>query len=279
MESSLKNILLAEAKWLKLLFNYSKEKFTINPLASHDHHHHLRVWTYAKQILSELEKQNCTYNLQEIESILIAVFFHDIGMTVTREKQHGAESRNFCKQFFEDHSALMPENLQVILEMIERHDDKEYINHSETPDCPSLAVLLNISDDLDAFGNIGVYRYTEIYHFRGIPMLELPSRILPNLEARFKHFTRHLELSGNLTELHRKRFSITREFFIGLEAELKFRNKTTGSFQKIIQNLIEFSNSNQTDLQSLAHYLNDTDPVVKKFFGDFINELEEGPID
>lgn len=275
MENSLKNISTAEAKWLKLLFNYSKEKFTITPLPSHDHLHHLRVWKYAKQILSELEKQNITYNLQEVEGILVAVFFHDLGMTITREKQHGTESRNLCKQFFEDHPILKPANLQVILEMIERHDDKDYNDHSETPDRPSLAAILNISDDLDAFGNIGVYRYTEIYHFRELAMLDLPSRIIPNLEVRFQHFTRHLVHLGNLADRHRKRFALTCDFFKSLEAELKLGNNRIGSFQKIIQNLIEFSNSNETNIYSLARYIQDSDTVVRKFFRDLMNELED----
>jgi HD superfamily phosphodiesterase len=279
MENSLKNISTAEAKWQKLLFNYSKEKFTLIPLPSHDQLHHLRVWKFAKEILSELDKYGNQYSFMEVEAILIAVFFHDLGMTVTREKDHGAESRDLCLQFFEAHKVLRPSNLQVILEMIEKHDDKEYINHSETIGRPSTAVILNIADDLDAFGYIGIYRYTEIYHFRGISVQNLPSCILPNLEARFQHFTRHLGKSGNLAELHGKRFFSTRTFFINLEEDLKLGNNNPGSFQKIIQNLIEFSNSNETKVHSLAHYIHDTDPVVKNFFKKFIDELKEDTFD
>jgi HD superfamily phosphodiesterase len=280
MENSRKNISASEEKWLKLLFNYSKEKFTLTPLPSHDHFHHLRVWNYAKSILLDLSVPGIVYSREEIEAILIAVFFHDMGMIITRDKEHGLESRNLCRQFFSSRPLFTPSNIDLILDIIERHDDKDYANYATVQHHPSPAVILNISDDLDAFGNIGVYRYTEIYHFRGISINELPSRILPNLEGRFQHFAQQLGQLQNLISLHRKRFERTRDFFINLEKELENCNSTEGIYQNIMQILIEFSNSSGSDIQDYLKGIDKTDliPGVNKFFDDFLFELEKSDL-
>ena len=145
------------------------------------------------------------------------------------------------------------------------------------PLCSSSAIL-NISDDLDAFGNIGVYRYTEIYHFRGIPADELALRILPNLEARFLHFMHHLGSMNSLAERHKIRYQLTRDFFNKLEAEFASGSIEPGSFQQIIQILIDFSDSSATNLHEMACHKSATDAVVIKFFNNFINELGEDQV-
>ena len=273
MENSIKNISIAEGKWLSLLFNYSKEKFTIKPLPSHDHLHHARVWYYAKQILLALADIGEFYSLQEVEAILIAVFFHDIGMTITREKSHGLESRKLCEQFFNAYPALCPVNLDMILKMIENHDDKEYANLNSSFEKPSVAAILNIADDLDAFGNIGVYRYIEIYHFRGIKREELSLRILPNLETRFQHFEKQLQPLKDVFNKHHRRFEITRKFFVHLETDLQLKEKLSGPFYRIVQILIDFSDSSEKDVRALASNLNDPDIVVNNFFNNLLIEL------
>jgi HD superfamily phosphodiesterase len=277
MENSRKYISDAEEKWLKLLFNYSKEKFTLSPLPSHDHFHHLRVWNYAKSILSDLSVTDINYSREEIESILIAVFFHDMGMIITRKKEHGLESRILCRQFFDSRPLLIPLNIDLILDMIERHDDKDYTYYAIVQQCPSPATILNISDDLDAFGNIGVYRYTEIYHFRGISVNDLPSLVLPNLEGRFQHFAQQFGQLKALISLHRKRFERTLDFFINLEKELEQRYPTEGKYQKIMRILIEFSNSSDSDIHVFLERAIKTnaEPGVNKFFAEFLLELDK----
>jgi HD superfamily phosphodiesterase len=274
MENFHGNISIAEQKWLDLLFNYSKEKFSRAPLPSHDHLHHARVWNYAKQILKALSEAGIVYSQPEVEAIMVAVFFHDLGMTITRDKQHGIESRKLCQSFFDDHALLLPSNAELIYEMIEKHDDKEYIILLLNTEKPAAAAILNIADDLDAFGNIGVYRYTEIYYFRGIPVEELPSLVLPNLEARYLHFSKQLGQLEELVYMHRRRFEIIFNFFTSMKSELKVRNKFPGSFQKIVQLLIDFSNSGANVLQGLAIHAHNNDPVVTKFFDDLLIELD-----
>ena len=277
MENSELQITHAEEKWLKLLFNYCREKFSLAPLPSHDHFHHLRVWNYAKTIIESLSFQDIYYSQEEVEVLLIAILFHDIGMTITRRKEHGFESAKICKDFFTFHPSLTPPSLATILDMIEKHDEKEYIGRAGKQDRPTLSVILNISDDLDAFGNIGIYRYTEIYHFRGILLEELPDHILPNLEARFRHFTNYLE---QLEPLHRKRFEITRDFFLKLENEIQKTASAEAFAIPIVRILIEFSTGSNPDIHSVWALSEKYNPgiTVAKFFKDFLEEWDEGDV-
>ena len=178
----------SEKKWLNLIFTFLKEKFEISPLPSHDHYHHLRVWQNARLILEQLTYKGGNPDYVFVESLLISCMFHDVGMINTMEKNHGKESKEICIEFF--NTKDKPSDLLSILEAIERHDDKSYsgfgplIHNSKI----NLITALNIADDLDAFGFIGVYRYTEIYLMRGIPFEDLGLKIIANLSGRFRHF-------------------------------------------------------------------------------------------
>jgi hypothetical protein len=277
MDRALKNVISTEEKWLTLLLDYSQEKFTRTRLPSHDHFHHLRVWNYAKSIISALAEVEIFYNAEEIEALIIAVFFHDLGMTVTLKKEHGIESRRMCREFFSLRPSLVPVNFDVILDMIEGHDDKDYLKLEQRSDKPPLNVLLNISDDLDAYGNIGVYRYIEIYHFRGIPVSQLTNPVLANLENRFQHFTQAVGHLVRIIDLHRKRYEKTRNFFLELENEIKFPGREERSSIKIVQVLLDFSDGKEMDIHALLKFAKDrqeNDSFVN-FFSEFFKEWED----
>ena len=89
---------------------------------------------------------------------------HDIGMSVDPGVKHGKHSRNLCLQFLNKNN--LPEtDYRDALEAIEYHDNKDYISNSFKN---YLLTVLSVSDDLDAFGITGIFRYSEIYLTRGI---------------------------------------------------------------------------------------------------------------
>lgn len=85
------------------------------PSASHDHLHHLRAWFRAKELSEALNKTGTKTTDQDLENAIIAIFFHDIGMTVSIEESHGRESRKICESFFNDHVAGRPHGLKEVL--------------------------------------------------------------------------------------------------------------------------------------------------------------------
>ncbi|MDA3953671.1 MAG: HD domain-containing protein [Bacteroidales bacterium] len=209
------NILHAEQKLLEPLYNYCKNLFTDKKIPSHDHTHHLRVWEYAKEILFTLDlSTDINYNL--VESCLIASLFHDTGFTKTTNENHGKESREICSQYFEDCNLTKPDNFEEILLAIEKHDDKEYKLNDNTPTI--LAILCN-ADDLDAYGMIGVIRYTEIYLLRGVNINDLPKLVLINLDKRFLNFKNTFKNFPDLYMKHESRYLITKMFFEDLLKE------------------------------------------------------------
>ena len=128
------------------------------------------------------------------------------------------ESRKICKQYFDENKMKKPNQLEEILYAIEMHDDKDYKLNNNNPG--SLLSILCNADDLDAFGKIGIIRYTEIYLLRGININELSQKVIENLDKRFLNFERTYQSFENLHQKHQKRYSITKEFFEQLSKEV-----------------------------------------------------------
>lgn len=217
MEMLNKYIQIAKAKWLKKLYSYCQALFENYHIPSHDHTHHLRVWEYSKEILVALENHyELDYEL--IEASIISSFFHDTGLTKTLNENHGQESRNICQQYFNDNKLQKPENWDDILLAIEKHDDKDYKITSSNP-ASILSILCN-ADDLDAFGKIGVVRYTEIYLLRGISLNELPELVIKNLDKRFSNFEKTYKAFPELFNKHKERYLDTRNYYEALKKEI-----------------------------------------------------------
>lgn len=77
------------------------------------------------------------------------------------------------------------------------HDNKEYSGHSNPA---SLAAILSVADDMDAFGQAGIARYEEIYSMRGIPAGEMPGMIIPNVRSRFRHLESTYSMFPDIVE-------------------------------------------------------------------------------
>lgn len=217
MEHLENHILKAENKWLKPLYTNCKSLFTDKKVQSHDHTHHLRVWEYCKEILQAIQHtSNINYNL--VESCLMASLFHDVGLTKDISQNHGYESRLMCIRYFEDQQLVKPDHFEEILNAIEKHDDKEYKLKSTALN--SITSILCCADDLDAFGNIGVIRYTEIYLLREVALNELPELVIKNIDQRFLNFEKTYKDFPELYTKHKERYWLTRNFFEALKKEL-----------------------------------------------------------
>lgn len=199
-----------EDKWLKILFDKTRAEFLKNPIPSHDESHHLRVWNSAKEIIYLLSVQGYKFSFNDIEKIIIAVFFHDTGLTITQSADHGAMSRKICENFIYSFSAEL--ETEEIFKAIENHDDKKYLN-IKSEDLNTVYTILTTSDDLDAYGAIGVYRYLEIYFMREIPVNYIPEKVCKNLIDRFNYFENKFYSCREFVMKHRERQQFTYNFF------------------------------------------------------------------
>jgi HD superfamily phosphodiesterase len=212
-----KHITQAEQKWLSPLYNFCKCLFENSKMQSHDHTHHYRVWEYSKEILRAINSTH-PISTELIEGCLISSLFHDTGLTKTYNENHGKESKAICIQYFEDHRLKKPHNWEEILFAIENHDDKNYKRTNTDPN--TLLSILCTADDLDAFGNTGVIRYTEIYLLRGLDLFSMPQLVIDNLNKRFANFKNTYSNFQQLFTEHKKRYLVTREFFENTANEL-----------------------------------------------------------
>ena len=221
MQTTERLIKNAETKWLGQLQAHCQDVFKGVHLPSHDETHHTRVWKHAKDLLLQMAKNGTEFNEKEIEKLMIALFFHDTGMSATMQKDHGKISRRIAKDFLKD-KELHTFELDEILVAIENHDQKDY-KTSGLPGKPEFNTqsLLNISDDLDALGIVGAYRYTEIYLLRNTPFRELPDIILENLQGRFQHMKDFLSFSPNYLKAQNLRYMATRNYFKDLSFQIK----------------------------------------------------------
>ncbi|MCG8412006.1 MAG: HD domain-containing protein [Bacteroidales bacterium] len=207
----------AEQKYLSILSNYCLNIFSKKQIPSHNETHHYRVWQYCKEIIHTISSEYpISQNL--VESCLIAALFHDTGLSVNLNEKHGKESRIICENFFNENKEIVPNNFEQTLNAIELHDDKNYKNSQILPN--SVFSILCNADDLDAFGKIGVIRYTDIYLMRGINLNDLPKLVLKNLDMRFANFEKTYKQFDSLVAKHKKRFFITKKFFDDMILEL-----------------------------------------------------------
>jgi HD superfamily phosphodiesterase len=208
-----------EERWLQKLFNSCEKQFSNSHLPSHDQYHHLRVWNNAKTLLYNLPA-GYVINEELIERLIISVFFHDQGMSITPSKEHGKISRQLCKTFFEENHFSIPPHFEDILDSIEKHDLKNY-STLKTEKTIGLIQLLNIADDMDAFGIVGAYRYLEIYLMRKISATELHETVIENLNGRFGHLSTLFTFNKQFVKSQNMRFIATRNFYKDLNMQIK----------------------------------------------------------
>jgi HD superfamily phosphodiesterase len=200
----------AELRFKQILEDFFISVYDEKNLPSHGIDHHRRVWGYAKELLSRFCCRNNSHSTCDPSKLIIASYIHDIGMSVEPGPRHGKISRDFCIQFFDRYN-LDKDEYTDVLETIENHDKKDYSADTGTG---SLLTILSVADDLDAFGFIGIYRYSEIYIKRGIDPHNLGYLIRENASKRFQNFATIFSLWNEYVQSHRKRYNILDEFFV-----------------------------------------------------------------
>lgn len=195
-------------------FKQSLEEFFISiydekSLPSHGINHHRRVWNNVKEILAARDNKKTKISLDFASKLIIASYLHDIGMSVDAGFRHGIHSRDLCIRFLSANN-LNKSEFGDMLEAIKDHDRKEYSGVSESND---LLTMLSVADDLEAFGFIGIYRYSEIYLKRNIKPEILGEMIIENAEKRFKHFRETFGEYTVLFQKHEKRYNVLVRFF------------------------------------------------------------------
>jgi HD superfamily phosphodiesterase len=200
----------AELRLLKKLEDFFVSVYDDEAIPSHGLEHHRRVWRYVVELALEAEKHNRLNDSDLSQSLIIASFLHDIGMSVEPGEKHGRHSMEICRRFLRENH--MDENdFPGMLQAIMNHDNKDYLNFSDQLD---ILTILSIADDLDAFGFTGIYRYLEIYLLRGIDISEIGSAIRKNALSRYNHFAKAFAFSECLINRHKKRYNILDSFFI-----------------------------------------------------------------
>ncbi len=181
-----------EENWREPLITHTRNLFSDTFLPSHDLNHHLRTWDIAKYLLKELGTYNNQLTAEFVEGAMIAIFFHDVGMTKTRSSRHGNRSRELYEEWIAAGNHPKPARHLAITRAIELHDRKEEVFFVEFPlyEEPDLLTLVNVADDLDALGIVGIYRYAEIYLHRHVSIPTLGIRVLENVSLRFNTFSK-----------------------------------------------------------------------------------------
>ncbi|MFZ2286903.1 MAG: HD domain-containing protein [Bacteroidales bacterium] len=192
-------IIAAENKYKNILAGECRRIFSGTDMPSHDQLHHERVWENASLLLKHLSDGGMTDDPRLAEKAITASYFHDTGLTLNRGTNHGRESRMLCTSFLES-TDFTPEEKLEILDAVERHDDKDYPVRS---DPSSLAAIISVADDMDAFGRNGIERYTEIYSVRGVSPEEMPGLIIFNVMSRFRHLETTYGMFPGLVEEQR----------------------------------------------------------------------------
>jgi hypothetical protein len=193
-------------------------------------------------------------------------------MSVDPGIKHGKYSRDLCVSFLSKYN-LNENDFPHLLDAIENHDNKDY---PENKDSSELLNILSIADDLDAFGFIGIYRYSEIYLTRDINVGRIGHLIRENAEKRFNNLAPALDQFPEYFQKHHNRYIILDEFFKKYNEELPsyhFYLNPMGycGVIQIFANMISDKLQLSVIYNSILPGIND--PVIKKFFGELAKEI------
>jgi len=261
----------AENKYKQVLEEYFMSVFDEKTLTSHGIDHHRRVWGYSKELLQLITFEKTNQILRIPSELIIACYLHDIGMSVDSGTRHGIHSRNSCLQFLAKNN--IPENdFPEVLEAIEYHDNKDYSDNIPSGD---LLTILSVSDDLDAFGYTGIFRYAEIYLTRGIKPEKIGHLIRENSKKRFDNFVKIFGYDSEIVQKHIKRYYTLDNFFERYNEQLpsyQFGTKDPSGYCGVIEIILFMMNNN---LQLKVFF-----KEPKKYYDDqlilrFFNELQK----
>jgi HD superfamily phosphodiesterase len=263
-----------EEKWLDLLRIYVQSLYVDVQIPSHDLQHHLRVWWYCKKLLQSLSESGLQINELLVQEAIIACAFHDTGLIVDKSERHGKASRVFCEKFLAQQINIPEKSEKAILDAVEFHDDKS-LKQKSGDDMLGLTDIVSTSDDLDAFGLIGVFRYIEIYAIRGISKQQIPQKVLDNIYNRFQNLKLTLSQLNDFCNDQELRYSKTREFFINLQNAIRggVDNECVIKAFDFIYTGFSLHKFNFDEMCENA-FLVESSQSFKNYFIDFKKELE-----
>jgi len=266
-------IISAENQYKRILEEFFISVYDEKLLPSHGIDHHRRVWSYAREILNTIPPENTPDMLKLTAHLIIACYMHDIGMSVDPGIKHGKYSREISLQFLRKHN-LSENDFKDVLEAIEHHDDKDYSNSTSKS---KLLTILSVADDLDAFGCIGIFRYSEIYLTREIGFDKIGFMIRENARKRYDNFIKTFGSVDELVVKHWERYYLLDMFFAKYNDQLpsyQFGTTTRSGFCGVIE-IIE--NIMKNNLQLKDFYTNperySTDPLILWFLTELKKEL------
>lgn len=250
-----------ERKNQKIFTNYLDQIFSLVWLPSHNRHHHDRVWHFTKEILLAYLHKGATFSHDFIEALMVAVYFHDTGLTRTLSEKHGFESASIAKDFLANQWQRSNRYVDEMMDAIVRHDEKDYaLIQVDESVIPTIYSILTVADDLDAFGAVGLIRYLEIYCLRKIENNQLKPAILGNLESRFAFVNLMFAPLPALSASHEARYQVAGEL-------LKEMDEHDFSF---LQQQID----NKVDLLDFSTYKYPNSTILNKTFGLVAEEMK-----
>lgn len=266
------DISIAETLYRDKLELYLGEIFRDVKIDSHGPEHHSRVWRNAKELLSYQQLAARFTGRTDALKILIGVYLHDSGMAIDPGPRHGLHSRSFCEKFLEQNK-LERQEFSDLLDAIENHDKKDY-KASATGN--ALLDIINIADDLDAFGYIGIYRYLEIYLIRGTDYRDVGKMIITNVNSRFSNLVSIIDGIPSLVKQISPRVDVIISFFEKYNIRAAGYPFNTGRIEgycgvaEIIGEMIKTGES-LDDVTEKA--VESTDRVISLYFGELSKEL------
>ena len=252
-----------EKEWCSRLQYRLEILFSCVWMPSHGVEHHLRVWAFAKELL--LLFVSAVENMSEefVEALIVAVFFHDAGLTKTIGPEHGAAGSKLAEKFIKNQSENWKNrHTQEMLQAIVKHDDKTYAQASPWNSYVGIYELLAIADDLDALGCLGLTRYFEIYFQREMTENEITAEILSNINSRFNFISQWIYRADTVYLKHKQRY----EKAIGFLEELK------GKEIEILKNMFSQHinpldiNVNLIDNKILREFISDAQKENEEIF-------------
>ncbi|MCK5136355.1 MAG: HD domain-containing protein [Bacteroidales bacterium] len=276
----------AEERWLNTLHNHAAGLFSGTFLPSHDHTHHRRVWNICRSLLTEIAVFNSHMDESLVEGVLIAAYFHDLGMVHSTKQEHGKLGRDICENYFKDKQIEPPSRFEELLDAIERHDIKEERIYSgiDPGNAPDILSILSISDDLEALGIIGVYRYAEIYLQRGIDLMSLGISILENVSTRFNNISKSCINCPGIVKAYRQQYTELVSFYDRYNQQLLLESNPEEVFSGhigVVNYIRKLSVEGRTGPESYLLEItgNNRSNLVTDFFTRLNGELEKARLD
>jgi HD superfamily phosphodiesterase len=263
----------AEKQYLQILEEFFISVYDEKTLSSHGIEHHRRVWKYSKELLKILPLTSTRQTSRLAAELIIACYMHDVGMSVDPGVKHGKYSRELCSRFLSNNHMPRSE-WDIVLEAIENHDNKDYTGIKSMN---VILQVLSVADDLDAFGYIGIFRYSEIYLTRGTDPEKIGYMIRKNAGKRFENFIKTFGSESEIVQKHKKRYEILDEFFSKYNEQLPsyhFGTRNPSGICGVIEIILFMMNNGLKLKDFLTGQENYTkEPGILLYFSELASEL------